>query len=135
MFLGGSVVKNLPAVLETQVQSLDWEDSPEKGMATHSSILAWRIQWGRGNWGGALQSMGVESWYVQDWKSYQVRCETVFKRTHSSVKGTTSKFSHISLEVYKGIKGITKMGEDVFEECCVMSPRLHPSPPAKREHL
>ena len=36
-------VKNLPAMLETQVQSLDQEVSLEKGMATHSSILAWRI--------------------------------------------------------------------------------------------
>ena len=37
------MVKNLPAMQETQVQSLGWEDSLEKGMATHSSILAWRI--------------------------------------------------------------------------------------------
>ena len=39
------VVKNLPAVQETWVQSLDWEDLLKKGMATHSSILAWRISW------------------------------------------------------------------------------------------
>ena len=39
------LVKNLPAVQETQVQSLGWEDPLEKGMATHSSILAWRIPW------------------------------------------------------------------------------------------
>ena len=39
------MVKNLPAVLETPVQSLGWEDSLEKGKATHSSILAWRIPW------------------------------------------------------------------------------------------
>ena len=38
-------VKNLPAMGETWVQSLDWEDPLEKGMATHSSILAWRIPW------------------------------------------------------------------------------------------
>ena len=42
-FPGGSVVKNLPAVQETRIQSLGWEDPPEKGRATHSSILAWRI--------------------------------------------------------------------------------------------
>ena len=36
-------VKNLPVVQETWVQSLGWEDALEKGMATHSSILAWRI--------------------------------------------------------------------------------------------
>ena len=38
-------VKNLPAVQETWVQSLGWEDPLEKGMATRSSILAWRIPW------------------------------------------------------------------------------------------
>ena len=37
------MVKNLPAMQETQVQSLGWEDPLDKGMATHSSILAWRI--------------------------------------------------------------------------------------------
>ena len=38
-------VKNLPAVQETGVQFMGWEDSLEKEMATHSSILAWRIPW------------------------------------------------------------------------------------------
>ena len=39
------LVKNLPAMRETWVQSLGWEDPLEKGTATHSSILAWRIPW------------------------------------------------------------------------------------------
>ena len=39
------MVKNLPAMQETQAQFLGWEDPLEKGMATHSSILAWRIPW------------------------------------------------------------------------------------------
>ena len=39
------MVKNLPAKQETQVQSLGWEDTLEKEMATHPSILAWRIPW------------------------------------------------------------------------------------------
>ena len=38
-------MKNLPAVQETRVQSLGWEDPLEEGMATHSSTLAWRIPW------------------------------------------------------------------------------------------
>ena len=38
------MVKNLPAMQKTWVQSLSWEDPLEKGIATHSSILAWRIQ-------------------------------------------------------------------------------------------
>ena len=49
------MVRGLPAVWETQVRSLHWEDSPEKKMATHSSILAWRIP--RTEEPGALQSM------------------------------------------------------------------------------
>ena len=44
-FLGVSVVKKLPAMQETQVRSLGWEDPLEKEVATHSSILAWRIPW------------------------------------------------------------------------------------------
>ena len=39
------MVKNLPAMWETWVPSLVWEDPLEKGMATHSSILAWRVSW------------------------------------------------------------------------------------------
>ena len=44
-FLVAQMVKDLPALQETQVQSLGQEDPLEKGMVTHFSILAWRIQW------------------------------------------------------------------------------------------
>ena len=54
----GYSVKNLPAVQETQVQSLSWEDPLEKGMTTCSSILAWRIPWTEEP--GALQFMGCK---------------------------------------------------------------------------
>ena len=54
------MVKNLPAMQETPVQSPDWEDPLEKGMATHSSILAGRILWAEDP--GGLQSMGSQSW-------------------------------------------------------------------------
>ena len=53
------MVKNLPAMQETGVRSLIWEDPWEKGMATHSSFLAWRIP-GTEKPGG-LQSMGSQS--------------------------------------------------------------------------
>ena len=56
--LVGQMVKNLPAMQKTQVQSLGWEDALEKGMATHSSILAWRIPWTEES--GGLQSMGSQ---------------------------------------------------------------------------
>ena len=51
----GSVVKNLPAVQETWVQSLSWEDPLEEEMAAHSSVLAWEIPWTEGT--GELQFM------------------------------------------------------------------------------
>ena len=57
-FLVAQLVKNPPAVLETWVQSLGWEDALEKGMATHSSILAWRIPWTEESAG--LQSMELQ---------------------------------------------------------------------------
>ena len=44
-FPGGLVVKNLPAMQETWVPSLGWEDPPKKETATHSSILAWEMPW------------------------------------------------------------------------------------------
>ena len=52
------MVKNLSAVQERRVQSLGWEDSLEKKMATHSSILAWGIPWTEEP--GGLQSMGLQ---------------------------------------------------------------------------
>ena len=58
-FPGGSVVKNLPAKQETRVQSLAREDAMEKEIATHSSILAWKIPWTEQP--GRLQSMGSQS--------------------------------------------------------------------------
>ena len=56
--LVAQMVKNLPAVQETWVQSLGQEDLLEKGMATHSSILAWRIPWTEKP--GEPQSMGSQ---------------------------------------------------------------------------
>ena len=52
------MVKNLPALWETRVQSLGWEDPLEKGLATHSSILAWRVPWTEEP--GRLQSVGLQ---------------------------------------------------------------------------
>ena len=57
--LVGETVKNLPAMLETWVRSLGQEAPLEKGMANHSSILAWRIPWTEE--AGRLQSMGPQT--------------------------------------------------------------------------
>ena len=58
-FMVAQIVKNMPAMQETQVRSLGQEDPLEKKMATHSSILAWRILWTEEP--GGLQSMGSQS--------------------------------------------------------------------------
>ena len=52
------MVKNLPAMQETWVQSLGWEEPLEEGVATHSSILAWRIPWTEE--AGGLQPMALQ---------------------------------------------------------------------------
>ena len=64
--LAAQTVENLPAVQETWVQSLGWEYPLEKGMATHSSILAWRIPWTEEP--GGLQSMGSQR-IGHDWST------------------------------------------------------------------
>ena len=56
--LVSQTAKNPLAMQETWIRSLDWEDPLEKGMATHSSILAWRTQWTKEP--GGLQSIGLQ---------------------------------------------------------------------------
>ena len=53
------VVKNLPAVWETWVESLGWEDPLEKAMATHSSILAWKSPMDREAWWATVHGVGL----------------------------------------------------------------------------
>ena len=69
-FSDGSVVKNLPAMQETWVRTLGQEDPLEKGMATHSSVLAWEIPWTEEP--GGLQSMGLwrigHDWVTKPWE-------------------------------------------------------------------
>ena len=61
--LVAQMVKHLPIMWETRVQSLGWEDPLEKEMATHSSILAWEIPWTEKL--GGLQSMGSQKSQTQ----------------------------------------------------------------------
>ena len=63
-------VKHLPTVRETRLQSLAWEDPLEKAMATHSSILAWKIPWTEEP--GRLQSMGLQR--VGHGSSFIIKC-------------------------------------------------------------
>ena len=66
-FLVAQTVKNLPAMQETGVQSPNWEDVLKKGMATHSSLFAWRIPWTEEL--GGLQFMGLQR-VRHDWATF-----------------------------------------------------------------
>ena len=59
--LVAQMVKNPPAMQRTQVRCLFWEDPLEEGMATHSSILAWRIPMDRGAWQATVYGI-IKSW-------------------------------------------------------------------------
>ena len=65
-FPGGSVVKNLPTIQETQVQSLGWEDPLEEEMATHSSILAWKNPMDRGAWWATVYGVAKSQTRLSD---------------------------------------------------------------------
>ena len=66
----GSVVENLPAVQEMCVQSLGWEDPLGKGMATHCSILAWRIPMDRGAWRATVHGVAESQTRLSDCNSH-----------------------------------------------------------------
>ena len=89
--LGAQMAKNPPAMRETWVRSLCWKDPLEKGSATHSSIVAWRIPWTEEP--GRLQSMGLQrvrhDWVTFNHLDYQEgRSNTVSKNM-----GKYSRFS------------------------------------------
>ena len=60
------MVKNLPAMWETWVQSLGWEDPLEESTATHSSLLAWRIPMERGAWKAAIHGVAKSRTRLSD---------------------------------------------------------------------
>ena len=84
--LVAQMVKNSPAMQETWVWSLGWEDSLEEGMATHSSILAWRIPWTEES--GRLQPMGLQR-VGHDWANKHSTAHDTIKEKgmaiHSSI--------------------------------------------------
>ena len=65
-FLVAQTVKNLPAMWETWVRSLDWEDPLEEGMAIHSCILAWRISMNRGAWQATVHGVTASQTGLSD---------------------------------------------------------------------
>ena len=79
------MVKNLPAIQETQVQSLSWEDPLEKEMATHPNILAWEIPWTKEP--GRLQSIGLQ-------KRQQLNTHDI--HIHAAVHGITVRHDFVT---------------------------------------
>ena len=86
--LVAQMVKRLPAMLETWVPSLGWEDPLEEGMATHFSILDWRITMDRGTWEATVHGV-TKSWTrlsdftFQEMVDKGVLCATVYEVTKS----------------------------------------------------
>ena len=95
--LVAQMVKNLPAMQEIQVQSLDWKDPLEKWMATHSSILAWRIPLREEP--GGLQSMG----------SQRIRYNWVTNTLTCSIRPSRD------WRAFKAFKISPKLGRTVFQ--------------------
>ena len=119
-FPGGSAIKNLPPIQETQFRSLDQEDPLEKGMATHSSIPAWEIPWAEEP--GGLQPMGSQrvrhdlatknintgnhcihtkrlmnlNWILASYKPAQLSIHTALPRTAGS-SSVVPMFVHLTL--------------------------------------
>ena len=93
-FLMAQIVKNAPAIQETWVWSLGWEDPLEEGMAAHSSILAWRIPWTEEP--GGLQSMGSQR-LRHDWvtsTTYRVNLRLSSHLSQKSIFILKKKYTH-----------------------------------------
>ena len=90
------MVKNLPAMWETWVQSLGWEDPLGKGTATHSSILAWRVPWTEEP--GGLQSMRLQE---SDTTERLSTHHNIAKHTVGLKKMNNEQLLRISLDVFR----------------------------------
>ena len=102
-FPGGSV-KNSPAMWETWVWSLGWEDPLQEGMATHSSILAWRIPWTEEP--GELQSMGSQR-IRHNWATKQSIAQLTQGKENTWLHPPLAFLSHLS-GVRKGEKHLQR---------------------------
>ena len=96
-FPGGSDGKILPAMQETCIRSLGWEDPLQEGMATHSSILAWRILWTEEP--GELQSRGLQrvglGWAT---KHSIAKGEALYSRQKQALELTTAQITNSLLQ-------------------------------------
>ena len=100
-------VKNLAAMQETQVQARGWADLLEKGMATHSSILAWEISWTEEP--GGLQSMGLQR-IGYNWVTNVTICQVlnIYNLMSSSQQSAKLFFSQFAGETNRGSERLKK---------------------------
>ena len=96
-FPGGSDGKILPAMQETCIQSLGWEDPLQEGMATHSNILAWRILWTEEP--GELQSRELQRVGL-DWatKHSTAKDEALYSQQKQALELTTAQITNSLLQ-------------------------------------
>ena len=117
--LVAQTVKNLPAIPATQVQSLGWEDPLEEEMATHASILAWRIPWTVEPSG--LQSMGSQR-FGQDWTTNTF---TVGVQLFTFSYGDKQRVQWEELRLWGGIREMWVSFLPLTLTSCVILGRLH----------
>ena len=125
--LVAQMVKNLPAMQETWVQSLGWEDPLEEGMAAHSSILAWRILWTVEL--GGPQSMGLQRVATKhshllgqsSFSSVSQSCPTLWTPWTAAHQAFLSIISSQSLFKFNSITSV--MPSNHFILCCPLLPQ------------
>ena len=107
--LVAQMVKNQPAMRETQVQSLCWDDPLEKRMVIYSSILAWRIPWTEEP--GGLQSMGLQR-VRHDWSdlTYSFTLTNSLTHSHSLAHTLLSRYYYL-----QGKKLRQREGKELFQ--------------------
>ena len=119
-------VKNLPAMQETWVQSLDWEDPLEQGPATHSSVLAWRIP-GMGKPGGLL-SMGSHR-VGHNWSDLAARLSSSSSKTLCNETSCTFHVYNSSVTQIQGIVSLGLCGSLWIRLFCITVNLFHPGVP------
>ena len=105
------MVKNLPVMQKTWVQSLGWKDTLEKGMATHSSIVAWRIPMDNGAW--QLQSMGLQR-VRHDWATKYTHTQFYFPKLREAARTRNLEISPSTTKQLR--KWMQKSDSEIYME-------------------
>ena len=102
------MVKNPPAMSETWVWSLSWEDSLEERKATHSSILAWRTPWNRGVWWAMVNAVAKSQTQLSHFHFLSL------KHTHTHTHTHTQTYTHTYIYLMPSGQGWGKYSKDTL---------------------